>query len=251
MVADVVDALLGQRVVGKIGIFTGPRQQFLSLQHLEKFQQPLRRLVGRVEEIHRGVVGSGFLRHRELQKGALPHAARAKQRRATPTAPRRHRSSETRRQRENLLDAGVVHRLFAQVQVPPCDVASLMCKNPDQLIRSLCAQHQTRVDKDVLAAGDKRVDAVVGHQIDVDSVGVEPGHPPDRGHHRADVALDLGVPQQGDSAAAPVSARTLAEGQHSENQGESSGQTASNHWPRLHLPPKPAEHPHGITARVK
>ncbi len=143
------------------------------------------------------MIGGCFLGHREFEKGALPDAGRAQHRSTAAAAAPRNRCGNARHHREDLLDAGVVHRLLALIQMPAGNMAGLVREDADQLVGRLRAEHQTGVHKDILTPGDERVDAVIRHQVDVNSVRVEPSHLPHRGHHRANVAFDLGVPQQG------------------------------------------------------
>ena len=100
-----------------------------------------------------------------------------------------------------------MHRFGALVDVAAGDVPGLMRQDADQLIWRVGMQQQARVDEDVLPAGDKRINAAVRHQIDVDGVGIEPGRLPDRRHHCVNVGFDLGVAQQADAITRPALVR--------------------------------------------
>jgi len=139
------------------------------------------------------VIGRGFLGDRILQEGAFCHALRGQHRRPAAAALRCDRRGGTERRRDDAFDAGVSHRVLKTRQMPARDMAGFMGKHADQLIRRLRPHDQAGIDEFVLSAGDERIDLLVLDQIDVQCVRIEPRRLPNRGHHRADVGLDLGI----------------------------------------------------------
>ena len=77
--------------------------------------------------------------------------------------------------------------------MPADDMPGLVRQHPDQLIRRLRLFDQAGIEEDRLSAGDKRVQLVVGSEVDFHIGGIETGGAPDRGSERADIVFDLGV----------------------------------------------------------
>jgi len=193
MVADVLHALLRQRMSAHPAFLALARQQLVALQDFEKFQQPAGRLTAAVKKVERGVIGGGFLRDRELQKRALADSRRAEQRCAAAPEDRGAGGGD---HRNDAFDARVAHRLLGAQYMATGDMTGLVRDDPDQLVRVLGAQHQPAIDEDRLPASDKGIELIVLDEIDADIIGLQPGGAPDRGGHRFDVVFGLGVAQQ-------------------------------------------------------
>src|SRR5436305_919993 len=141
------------------------RQDFSGLQNFEKLHQAARGLAGAVEKIERGMIGGGLLRDREPHERALADRLRAEERRTVTPGDRGRRADY---HRDDLLDTGVVHRLLAAYDVTAGNVAGLVRDDADQLVRRFRPQDEPGIDKDRLAAGDKRVQLIVLDQVDPD-----------------------------------------------------------------------------------
>ena len=93
--------------------------QFL-FEDLEELQQPPGRLLGGVEEAERCLVGRRLLRDRELEVGALRHAAAPQDRGCGDAAIAGRRSGRrAHHQRDDVLDRRVAQRFFAAREVSP------------------------------------------------------------------------------------------------------------------------------------
>ena len=193
VIADVIDALRGQRMRPQVRVLANAREHLLPLKNLEELQEPARRLPAGVEKSHGRVIGRGLLRHRILHEGALGDAFRGQHGRAAAAAPAGDAGSGAEHHRDDSFDAGVPCRLLKARQVPPGNMAGLMREHPDQLVRSLGAHDEAAVDEFVLAAGDEGIYLLVLDQIDVQRARLEPRRLPDRGYHRANVGFDLGI----------------------------------------------------------
>ncbi len=136
VVADVVDALRGQGMRAQIRILTDPGKHLLALKNLEELKEPARRLAACIQKGHGRVIGGGFLRYRILHEGAFRDALGAEQGPAAPAAPARDRGTGGDHHRDDSFDTGVPCRLLKARQVPPGNMAGLMRKHPDQLVRS-------------------------------------------------------------------------------------------------------------------
>src|ERR1051325_1802090 len=123
MVADVLHALLRQRMSAHPAFLALARQQLVALQDFEEFQQPAGRLTAAVEKVESSMIGGGFLRDRELQKRALADSRRAEQRRAA--APE-NRGAGGGDHRNDALDARVAHRLLGAQHMPTGDMTGLV-----------------------------------------------------------------------------------------------------------------------------
>ena len=122
---------------------------------------------------------------------------------ATPSAPSSaaplpadDRRSGAQHHRDDALDAGVAHRLLGAGQMAAGDMAGLVRQHAEQLVRGFGAHDQAGIDEFVLPAGDEGIELLVLDQIDVQRARLEPRRLPDRRHHRPDIGLDLGVPDE-------------------------------------------------------
>src|SRR5437667_3738622 len=88
------------------------------------------------------------------------------------------------------------------------DVAGLVREHADQLVRCFGAHDQPTVDEFVLATGDERIYLLVFDEVDVQRTRLESRRLPDRGYHRPNVGLDLGIADDG-----LTRGRGLAEGE--------------------------------------
>ena len=143
MVADVVDALCGQRMGAQIRILTDPGKHLLPLKNLEELEEPARRLAAGIQKGHGRVIGGGLLRYRILHEGAFGDALGAEQGSAAPTAPAGDRGGGGEHHRNNSFDTGVPRRLLKARQVPPGYMPGLMREHPDQLVRRFGAHDQS------------------------------------------------------------------------------------------------------------
>ena len=178
----------------QIGVLARSGKKLLSLQDLEKTQKTAGRHAGPVEKGQGGLVGRGLLAHRILHIGPLRHALGPEERRAASADYRRRGAQH---HRDDALDAGIAHRLLGAGQMAAGDMAGLVRQNAEQLVRGVDAHDQAGVDEFVLPGGDKGIELLVLDQIDVERARLEPRRLPDRRHHRSDLGLDLGVPDEG------------------------------------------------------
>ena len=86
---------------------------------------------------------------------------------------------------------------WARVRWPPAMWPVSCASTPISWFGVSRAHDQAGIDEFVLPAGDKGVELLVLDQIDVERARLEPGRLPDRRHHRPDIGLDLGVPDEG------------------------------------------------------
>jgi hypothetical protein len=128
-----------------------------------------------------------------------PWAAIIRRRRVAPSNARGKRGDH----RHDRLDAGVLHRFERAQHMAAGDMPGLVRDDADQHVRGLGPLDQAGVDEHRLPAGDKGIELLVVDEIDADLARVEPGDPPDRRRHRADVVFDLGVAQDLHATAAP------------------------------------------------
>ena len=193
VVADVVDALRGQRMRAQIRILPVPGKHLLALEDLEELKQPARRLAAASRKVIAAwsAEASCVIEYCMKARSATPWAPSKAA--AAPAAPASDRGAGGEHHRDDPFDAGVPCRLLKARQVPPGNMAGLVRKHPDQLVRSFGAHDQSGVDEFVLAAGDEGIDLFVFDEIDVQRARLESRRLPDRGHHRPYVGLDLGI----------------------------------------------------------
>ena len=75
-------------------------------------------------------------------------------------------------------------------------MAGLVGDNPQQFARVFGPRDQSGVEKQILAAGDKRVQVAVIDQIDIHRAGAQAGRLEDWPGHFSDDSLNLRIPDE-------------------------------------------------------
>ena len=187
------NAVTGQWVGAQILAAVGADPEVLGLEDMEEIEQPLWRHLQRAQIGDGGLVGGLLLRTAELQEAALAHGGAAGHDGRAELRRARHRGGSTQQHARDRADAGIVLRLQAAAEMATGDVPGLVSDHPGQLVRAARAHDETRVDEQVLPAGDEGVQLLVIEDVDVDGFGIELGRGEDRRSNLVDDGFRFSV----------------------------------------------------------